>query len=109
MKISEINEGLRKNDYIPTKEILYAVSGAINQQFPILVEGDPGVGKTALAKAIANMLGLPLYRVQFYEGLSADVAKLPKYDDLGTGSSALCVDNGDFYKYEATTKTWYKV
>ena len=72
MKISEINEGLRKNDYIPTKEILYAVSGAINQQFPILVEGDPGVGKTALAKAIANMLGLPLYRVQFYEGLSAD-------------------------------------
>ena len=44
-----------------------------------------------------------------YEGLSADIAKLPKYDDLGTGSSALCVDNGDFYKYEATTKTWYKL
>lgn len=44
-----------------------------------------------------------------YEGLSADVAKLPKYDDLGTGSSALCVDKGDFYKYEATTKTWYKL
>ena len=42
-----------------------------------------------------------------YEGLSADVAKLPKYDDLGTGSIALCVDTGDFYKYEATTKTWY--
>ena len=44
-----------------------------------------------------------------YEGLSADIAKLPTYDDLGTGSSALCVDNGDFYKYEATTKTWYKL
>ena len=44
-----------------------------------------------------------------YEGLSADIAKLPKYDDLGTGSSALCVDSGDFYKYEATTKTWYKL
>ena len=44
-----------------------------------------------------------------YEGLSADVSKLPKYDTLGTGSSALCLDTGDFYKYEATTKTWYKL
>lgn len=42
-----------------------------------------------------------------YEGLSADIGKLPKYDDLGTGSGALCVDTGDYYKYEATTKTWY--
>ena len=72
MKLSEINEGLIKNNYIPTKQILYAVSGAINQQFPVLIEGDPGVGKTSLAKAVASMLGLPLYRVQFYEGLSAD-------------------------------------
>lgn len=72
MKLSEIKEGLIKNNYIPTKQILYAVSGAINQQFPVLIEGDPGVGKTSLAKAVASMLGLPLYRVQFYEGLSAD-------------------------------------
>ena len=43
-----------------------------------------------------------------YEGLSADIAKLPTYDDLGTGSTAICSDNGDFLKYEATTKTWYK-
>ena len=47
--------------------------------------------------------------IRSYEGLSADVSKLPKYDDLGTGSSALCVDTGDYYKYEATTKTWYKI
>ncbi len=43
-----------------------------------------------------------------YELLSKDVDKLPKYDNLKTGSSAYCIDNGDFYKYEATTKTWYK-
>lgn len=72
LKLSEIKEGLIKNNYIPTKQILYAVSGAINQQFPVLIEGDPGVGKTSLAKTVASMLGLPLYRVQFYEGLSAD-------------------------------------
>jgi hypothetical protein len=44
-----------------------------------------------------------------YEGLSADVDKLPKYDDLQAGSSALCLDTGDFYKYHAKSKTWYKV
>ena len=48
--------------------------------------------------------------IRNYEGLSADVNKLPKYETgLGTGSSALCLDNGDFYKYEKTTKTWYKI
>lgn len=44
-----------------------------------------------------------------YEGLSTDVDKLPKYDDLEAGSTALCLDTGDFYKYHAKTKTWYKM
>lgn len=42
-----------------------------------------------------------------YELLSADVGKLPTSDNLMTGSSAYCIDTGDFYKYEATTKKWY--
>ena len=44
-----------------------------------------------------------------YEGLSADVGKLPKYDDLEAGSTAFCLDTGDFYKYHAKTKTWYQL
>ena len=44
-----------------------------------------------------------------YEGLSADVSKLPKYDDLEAGSTAFCLDTGDFYKYHAKSKTWYRV
>ena len=44
-----------------------------------------------------------------YEGLSTDVDKLPKYDDLEAGSTALCLDTGDFYKYHAKSKTWYKM
>jgi hypothetical protein len=43
-----------------------------------------------------------------YELLSTDVDKLPTYDNLMTGSSAYCIDTGEFYKYEATTKQWYK-
>jgi len=42
-----------------------------------------------------------------YSGLSADVDKLPKYDDLGTDSSAKCLDTGDFYYYHAPSKTWF--
>lgn len=40
-----------------------------------------------------------------YNGLSADVAKLPHYVD--TGSSAFCVDTLEMYVYEKTTDTWY--
>lgn len=44
-----------------------------------------------------------------YIGLSTDAAKLPVYDDLGNGSSAICVDTSELYMYLADTKTWYEV
>ena len=72
MKLKEIEEKLFKENYIPNKNILYALLGSINQNIPLLIEGAPGVGKTSLAKTVANMLNIPLFRVQFYEGLTAD-------------------------------------
>lgn len=48
-------------------------------------------------------------KIRNYEGLSSDISKLPKYDDLGTGSSAFCIDTSQLLKYEATTKTWYEL
>lgn len=44
-----------------------------------------------------------------YVGLSKDVEKLPKYDDLESGSSCLMIDTTELYMYEKTTKTWYKL
>ncbi|SFE21063.1 MoxR-like ATPase [Actinacidiphila alni] len=38
---------------------------------PLLIEGEPGVGKTSTAKALAQALGTPLIRLQCYEGLTA--------------------------------------
>ena len=43
-----------------------------------------------------------------YEGKSVDVGKLPKYKNLESGSTAYCLDNGDFYKYSAKDKEWHK-
>lgn len=48
-------------------------------------------------------------RIRHYEGLSKDFGQLKKYNELDTGSSFLAIDTGDYYKYEETTKTWYKL
>ena len=47
-------------------------------------------------------------RIRNYEGHYTDKNKLPKYDDLATGSSAFLSDNGNFvlFKYYSDTKTW---
>lgn len=72
LKISEIQKGLEKTGYISNKYIEFAISSAINNNNPLLIEGAPGTGKTSIAYATAKMLNVPLLRVQFYEGITAD-------------------------------------
>jgi len=45
--------------------------------------------------------------IRSYEGLSSDISKLPHY--VGTGSSALCLDTGDYYKFHKETDQWCKL
>jgi hypothetical protein len=46
---------------------------------------------------------------RFYSGLSVDAPhKLPRYANLGTDSTAKCLDNGDFYYYHNPSREWYK-
>ena len=47
---------------------------ALRMHRPLLLEGEPGTGKTALAEAVAQASGLPLIRLQCYEGIDATQA-----------------------------------
>lgn len=42
-----------------------------------------------------------------FQGLKADIASLPKVNAIGTGSTAFCIDSGEAYGYEKTTRQWY--
>ena len=67
--VEEIQERFRAFQYIASRRIATVVFLASRMNRPILVEGPAGVGKTELAKVLAEALRRPLIRLQCYEGL----------------------------------------
>jgi len=74
LSLDDIDEGLRLKGYIPDRSIVLAVYLALKLGKPLLVEGEPGCGKTELAKALAELLETDLIRLQCYEGIEASQA-----------------------------------
>ncbi|MBT5917594.1 MAG: MoxR family ATPase, partial [Alphaproteobacteria bacterium] len=72
--VEKIIEGLGSASYVASRQIATAILIAQNLDKPILVEGSAGVGKTELALSTAALLGLPLIRMQCYEGLDESKA-----------------------------------
>ncbi|MDR5810416.1 MoxR family ATPase [Caballeronia sp. LZ019] len=60
---------LREHQYFASRELATALFLALKMQRPLFLEGEPGVGKTELAKAAAGICGTTLLRLQCYEGL----------------------------------------
>jgi MoxR-like ATPase len=70
----DVRRGFDEHDYLADQGTSTAVFLALELGLPLLLEGEPGVGKTAAAKVLAATLGVPLIRLQCYEGLSASEA-----------------------------------
>jgi MoxR-like ATPase len=56
-------------DYLADRQLATCVYLALKLQRPLFLEGEPGTGKTEIARTLAVMLGRPLIRLQCYEGL----------------------------------------
>lgn len=74
MNEAELNLALRRAGYVPEPGLATTLWLALAIDRPVLLEGDAGVGKTAVAGALAEALGRRLIRLQCYEGLDLQQA-----------------------------------
>lgn len=74
MGISDLQERLAEHHYVADRGLALSLFLALRLKRPLFVEGEPGVGKTALAGAAAAALGTDLIRLQCYEGLDLSQA-----------------------------------
>jgi MoxR-like ATPase len=72
--VDDIKDRFEGAKYICSEQIATCVYIAHNLQKPVMVEGPAGVGKTELAKTTAQILDVPLVRLQCYEGLDESKA-----------------------------------
>ena len=72
--IAEFQQRLEQVGYIADDTLASTLLLFTYLERPLLLEGEAGVGKTAVAKALADLFGCPLIRLQCYEGLDASTA-----------------------------------
>jgi MoxR-like ATPase len=70
----DLREMFEAADYVANDELTTTLYLALRLGKPLLVEGDPGSGKTELGKVLAEGFGTELVRLQCYEGLAAEQA-----------------------------------
>ena len=72
--IEDMRQALGRERYLADEGLATVAFLALRLRRPLLVEGEPGVGKTELAKALAAATGARLIRLQCYEGIDVHQA-----------------------------------
>lgn len=72
--IDELQHALKGRFYIADRGLATAAYLALKLERPLFLEGEPGVGKTEIAKTLAELLQTDLIRLQCYEGLDINHA-----------------------------------
>ena len=72
--IEAVQEGLRTHNYVSDRGLATTLFLSLSMNRPLFLEGEAGVGKTEVAKVLANMLDTDLIRLQCYEGLDVHSA-----------------------------------
>ena len=72
--VAELGESMAGKDYVLSDGLAVSLFLALRKQRPLFLEGEAGVGKTEVAKALATLLDRRLIRLQCYEGLDINAA-----------------------------------
>jgi len=72
--IEAVETAMRSHNYICGRALATVIFLSLKLEKPILFEGEAGVGKTEVAKVLADLLGAKLIRLQCYEGLDVNTA-----------------------------------
>jgi len=72
--IEDVQRAMFAQRYIADRSLATAFFLALKRRKPLLLEGEPGVGKTEIAKVLASALNTPLIRLQCYEGIDVSTA-----------------------------------
>ena len=72
--VEQLEEALAAESYLADRGLAVSAYLALTLGRPLLLEGEPGVGKTEIARTLARVLGAELIRLQCYEGIDAGQA-----------------------------------
>ena len=72
--VDELQAALRNELYVADRSLAMSIYLALQLRRPLFLEGEAGVGKTEVAKALSSALGARLIRLQCYEGLDVSQA-----------------------------------
>jgi len=72
--IEDVQRAMFAQNYIADRSLATTVYLALKRRKPLLLEGEPGVGKTEIAKVLAAVLNTRLIRLQCYEGIDVSTA-----------------------------------